>query len=123
MPAAVLSNLTSTTHNWAFQGEPEPGLDGRVIQHDRGKTIGGSSSINGMVFIRGHALDYDGWQQAGCPGWGYADVPPYFKRMENYGGGGDAFRGAGGPLHVHRADPQDPITLALSKRAKRLDTP
>ncbi|MBT4952773.1 MAG: NAD(P)-binding protein, partial [Rhodobacteraceae bacterium] len=95
MPAAVLSNLTSTTHNWAFQGEPEPGLDGRVIQHDRGKTIGGSSSINGMVFIRGHALDYDGWQQAGCPGWGYADVLPYFKRMENYGGGGDAFRGAG----------------------------
>ena len=123
MPAAVLSNLTSTTHNWAFQGEPEPGLDGRVIQHDRGKTIGGSSSINGMVFIRGHALDYDGWQQAGCPGWGYADVLPYFKRMETYGGGGDAFRGAGGPLHVHRADPQDPITLAFIKAGQEAGYP
>ena len=115
MPAAVLSNLNSTKHNWAFQGEPEPELNGRRIQHDRGKTIGGSSSINGMVFIRGHALDFDGWQQAGCEGWGYADVLPYFKRMENYGGGGDAFRGDSGPLHVHRAQPQDPLTLAFLK--------
>ncbi|MEM6656822.1 MAG: choline dehydrogenase [Pseudomonadota bacterium] len=115
MPAAVLSNLTSTKHNWAFQGEPEPELNGRRIQHDRGKTIGGSSSINGMVFIRGHALDYEGWSQAGCKGWGYADVLPYFKRMETYGGGGDAFRGDSGPLHVHRADPQDPLTLAFLK--------
>ena len=123
MPAAVLSNLTSTRHNWAFQGEPEPGLDGRVIQHDRGKTIGGSSSINGMVFIRGHALDYDGWQQAGCPGWGYADVLPYFKRMETYGGGGDEFRGVGGPLHVHRAEPQDPITLAFIKAGQEAGYP
>jgi choline dehydrogenase len=67
MPAAVLSNLTSTKHNWAFQGEPEPGLAGRSLQHDRGKTLGGSSSINGLVFIRGHALDYEGWRQAN--GW------------------------------------------------------
>ena len=66
IPAAVLSNLTSTKHNWAFQGEPEPELNGRQIQHDRGRTIGGSSSINGMVFIRGNALDYEGWRQSGC---------------------------------------------------------
>jgi len=58
MPAAVLSNLNSTKHNWAFQSEPEPGLNGRTLKHDRGKTLGGSSSINGMVFIRGHALDF-----------------------------------------------------------------
>jgi choline dehydrogenase len=115
MPAAVLSNLNSTKHNWAFQGEPEPELNGRRIQHDRGKTIGGSSSINGMVFIRGHALDYEGWRQAGCPGWGYADVLPYFKRMETYGGGGNEYRGDSGPLHVHRAAPQDPLTLAFLK--------
>lgn len=123
MPAAVLSNLTSTKHNWAFKGEPEPELNNRVIQHDRGKTIGGSSSINGLVFIRGHALDYEGWQQAGCPGWGYADVLPYFKRMENYGGGEDAFRGVDGPLHVYRADPQDPITLAFIKAGQEAGYP
>jgi len=118
MPAAVLSNLKSTKHNWAFQGEPEPELNGRQLQHDRGKTLGGSSSINGMVFIRGHALDYEGWRQAGCNGWGYADVLPYFKRMETYGGGGDAFRGDDGPLHVHRARPQDPLSLAFLRAGK-----
>ena len=123
MPAAVLSNLNSTKHNWAFQGEPEPELNGRRIQHDRGKTIGGSSSINGMVFIRGHALDYEGWRQAGCPGWGYADVLPYFKRMETYGGGGNEFRGDNGPLHVHRAAPQDPLTLAFLKAGEEAGYP
>ncbi|OSQ57015.1 choline dehydrogenase [Marivita cryptomonadis] len=123
MPAAVLSNLTSTKHNWAFQGEPEPELNGRRIQHDRGKVIGGSSSINGMVFIRGHALDYEGWRQAGCKGWGYADVLPYFKRMETYGGGADAYRGGTGPLYVHRADPKDPLTLAFLKAGEQAGYP
>ena len=84
IPAACLVNLNSTRHNWAFEGEPEPELNNRRVKHDRGKTLGGSSSINGMVYIRGHALDYDGWQQAGCDGWSYADVLPYFKKMENY---------------------------------------
>ncbi len=123
MPAAVLSNLKSTKHNWAFQGEAEPELNGRRIQHDRGKTIGGSSSINGMVFIRGHALDFEGWQQAGCPGWGYADVLPYFKRMETYGGGRDSYRGDTGPLHVHRAKPRDPLTLAFIKAGEEAGYP
>ena len=84
MPAACLMNLKSTKHNWAFKGEPEPELEGRQLQHDRGKTLGGSSSINGMVFIRGNSLDYEGWRQMGCEGWGYADVLPYFKKMETY---------------------------------------
>ena len=123
MPAAVLSNLNSTKHNWAFQGEPEPELNGRRIQHDRGKTIGGSSSINGMVFIRGHALDYEGWQQAGCPGWGYSDVLPYFKRMETYSGGRDTYRGDKGPLRVYRADPKDPITQAFIKAGEEAGYP
>ena len=115
MPAAVLQNLNSTTHNWAFQGEAEAELNGRIIQHDRGKTLGGSSSINGMCFIRGHALDYEGWRQAGCEGWSYADVLPYFKNMESYSGGGDRFRGGDGPVKVHRSTPDDPLAKAFLK--------
>ena len=113
IPAAILKNLQSTKHNWAYQGEPEPGLGGRTITHDRGKTLGGSSSINGLCFIRGHALDFEGWRQAGCEGWGYADVLPYFKRIENYSGGGDEYRGGDGPLGVHRPAPQNPIYKAF----------
>ena len=113
IPAAVLQNLQSSQHNWAFKGEPEPELADRVIKHDRGKTLGGSSSINGMVFIRGHALDFEGWRQSGCEGWGYADVLPYFKRMENYSGGETEYRGEGGPLNIHRPSPQNPIYRAF----------
>ena len=109
IPAAVLHNLQNTRHNWAYKGEPEPELGGRIITHDRGKTLGGSSSINGMVFIRGHALDFEGWRQAGCKGWGYADVLPYFKRMENYSGGESEYRGEAGPLNVYRPSPKNPI--------------
>ena len=118
MPAAVLLNLKSTKHNWAFKGEPEPELEGRQLQHDRGKTLGGSSSINGMVFIRGNSLDYEGWRQMGCDDWGYADVLPYFKKMESYSGGGDDFRGESGPLKVHRSIPKDELSLAFIKAGK-----
>ena len=118
MPAAVLLNLKSTKHNWAFKGEPEPELAGRQLQHDRGKTLGGSSSINGMVFIRGNSLDYEGWRQMGCEGWGYADVLPYFKKMESYSGGGDDFRGESGPLKVHRSIPKDPLSIAFINAGK-----
>ena len=123
IPAAVLQNLKSKRHNWAFQGEPEPQLGGRVVTHDRGKTLGGSSSINGMVFIRGHALDFDGWRQAGCEGWGYADVLPYFKRMENYAGGECEYRGAGGPLNVHRPKPENPIFNAFLESGREAGYP
>ena len=118
MPAACLMNLKSTKHNWAFKGEPEPELEGRQLQHDRGKTLGGSSSINGMVFIRGNSLDYEGWRQMGCEGWGYSDVLPYFKKMETYSDGGDDFRGKSGPLKVHRSIPKDPLSLAFIKAGK-----
>ena len=113
IPAAMLKNLQSTKYNWAYQGEPEPGLGGRTITHDRGKTLGGSSSINGLCFIRGHALDFEGWRQAGCEGWGYADVLPYFKRLENYSDGGNEYRGSDGPLGVHRPVPRNPIYKAF----------
>jgi len=115
MPAAVLTNLNSTKHNWAYQGEPEPQFAGRSLKHDRGKALGGSSSINGMVFIRGHALDYERWRQSGCEGWSYADVLPYFKRMECYEGGADEYRGDSGPLEVHRPTVNDPLTKAFLK--------
>ena len=113
IPAAMLRNLNSTTHNWAFQGEPEPQLNGRQLKHDRGKTLGGSSSINGMVYIRGHALDYENWRESGCDGWGFADVLPYFRRMESYDGGENNFRGGDGPLKVHRPACKDPISMAF----------
>ena len=123
MPAAVLSNLNSTRHNWAFDGEPEPQLNDRRIRHHRGRTLGGSSSINGMVFIRGHALDFDGWRQAGCDGWGYADVLPYFKRMESYSGGGDSYRGDGGPLRVLRPKAENPLFRAFLKAGEQAGHP
>ena len=113
IPAAILKNLQNTKYNWAYQGEPEPELGGRTITHDRGKTLGGSSSINGLCFIRGHALDFEGWRQSGCGGWGYGDVLPYFKRLENYSGGENEYRGGDGPLAVHRPKPQNPLYKAF----------
>jgi len=126
MPAMCLDNLNSTWYNWKYQGAPEPGLGGRSIKHDRGKTIGGSSSINGMVYIRGHPLDFDGWRQSGCKGWGYADVLPYFKRLESYSGGGDEYRGDSGPLHVERPDTEaltKPLNVAFMKAAEEAGYP
>ena len=123
MPAACLSNLTSTKYNWAFQGEPEPQLGGRVMQHDRGKVLGGSSSINGMVFIRGHALDYDGWAQSGCEGWSYRNVLPYFRKMESYEGGSDDYRASDGPMKVHRPQAENPLAQAFLKAGKQAGHP
>ena len=123
MPAAMLTNLNGTKHNWAYPGEPEPALNGRRFKHDRGKTLGGSSSINGMVFIRGHELDFEGWRQSGCQGWGYADVLPYFKRMESYDGGADAFRGGDGPLQVHRPSVDNPLAEAFLKAGEEAGYP
>ena len=86
--------------NWMYRTEAEPGLAGRAIYWPRGKTLGGSSSINALVYIRGHPADYDDWEARGNPGWGWQDVLPYFKRMEDHAWGADAHHGCGGPLHV-----------------------
>ncbi len=123
IPAAMLTNLKGTRYNWAYQGDPEPGLGGRQLQHDRGKGLGGSSSINGMVFIRGHARDFDGWRQMGCEGWSYADVLPYFKRLENYSRGADEYRGVGGPVEVARPAANHPISAAFLKAAAQAGYP
>jgi choline dehydrogenase len=100
MPAAVGSLLSSDRFNWNYVSDPEPHLDHRCLTHPRGRVLGGSSSINGMVYIRGHARDYDGWAQAGLPGWSYAEVLPYFKRAERHIDGGNAYHGGSGPLAV-----------------------
>ncbi len=104
MPAGVGALISAKgDYNWGFWTQPEPHLDGRKLWWPRGRGWGGSSSINGMVYIRGHARDYDQWRQMGLAGWGYADILPYFKRAETLEGGGDAYHGEVGPLHVSKA--------------------
>jgi choline dehydrogenase len=119
MPGALSYPMNMARYDWGFQTEPEPHLGGRTLVCPRGKVIGGSSSINGMIYVRGHALDYDHWRDTGCDGWGYADVLPYFKRMEDWhdgGHGGDpAWRGQGGPLHVTRGRRDNPLVQAFVK--------
>lgn len=105
MPLAVDRLLTSTRYNWAFTSEPEPGLNGRVVGQPRGRVMGGSSAINGMVYTRANPMDFEDWRdEHGCAGWGYGDVLPYFRRMETAPGGDPRYRGDRGPLRVSRPD-------------------
>jgi choline dehydrogenase len=123
MPAALSYPMNMAMYDWGLQTEPEPHLNGRRLVTPRGKVIGGSSSINGMIYVRGHALDYDHWAETGAQGWAYADVLPYFKRMENWhdgGHGGDpAWRGNNGPLHVTRGPRKNPLTRAFVEAGKQ----
>jgi len=98
MPSALSIPMNMKRFNWFYETEPEPGLGGRRLHCPRGKVIGGSSSINGMVYVRGHARDFDEWETAGAIGWGGRHVLPYFKRSETWIDGGDAWRGGNGPL-------------------------
>ena len=100
MPSGLARLLSNDRFNWAYTAEPEPYLDGRVLSHPRGRVLGGSSSINGMMYVRGHARDYDRWAQSGCRGWTYADVLPYFRRAESSARKADAYHGKDGPLRV-----------------------
>ena len=104
MPLAMLKISRDPRVNWNFTTEPEPHCNNRRIPIQRGKVLGGSSSINAMIYARGHPLDYDAWRQKGLTGWGYADVLPYFKRSENSWRGDDAYHGAGGPLTTSPAN-------------------
>ena len=115
MPAALSYPMNMGIYDWGFASDPEPHLGGRVLATPRGKVIGGSSSINGMVYVRGHARDYDTWEQMGAQGWSYADVLPYFQRMENWHGDtGDAtYRGNDGPLHITRGPRKNPLFNAF----------
>ncbi len=100
IPVGIAKLVDNPAVNWCYKSEPDDGSGGRQIEVPRGKMLGGSSSINGMVFIRGQAQDYDHWAQLGNRGWSYQDVLPVFKKMESYDGGSDAYRGRNGPLRV-----------------------
>ncbi|PYE85615.1 choline dehydrogenase [Pseudoroseicyclus aestuarii] len=115
MPAALSYPMNMARYDWGLKSEPEPHLGGRVLATPRGKVIGGSSSINGMVYVRGHARDFDHWAESGAAGWGYADVLPYFKRMETWHGGepDQGWRGHDGPVHITRGPRTNPLTRAF----------
>ena len=117
MPGALSFPMNMRRYDWGYKSEPEPHLDGRELACPRGKVIGGSSSINGMVYVRGHAGDYDNWAENGAEGWSYSDVLPYFLRMENWhesGQGGDGhWRGTDGPLHITRGKRDIPLHQAF----------
>mgnify|MGYP000362339681 CR=1 FL=1 len=119
MPAALSYPMNMARYDWGYRTEPEPHLNNRRLACPRGKVIGGSSSINGMVYVRGHAMDFDHWADSGAEGWSYADVLPYFKRLENWhdmGHGGDPqWRGNDGPLHVTRGPRSNPLFAAFVK--------
>jgi choline dehydrogenase len=115
MPAALSYPMNMGLYDWGLRTEPEPALGGRSLATPRGKVIGGSSSINGMVYVRGHARDFDVWEEMGARGWSFADVLPYFVRMENAHGGDDGWRGRSGPLHVTRGERTNPLYEAFVK--------
>lgn len=101
MPTALSIPMNGTKYNWKYMTLPEPGLDGRQVHCPRGKVLGGSSSINGLVYMRGHASDFDEWESLGARNWGYANCLPYFQRAESWKGGADEYRGAKGPLSTN----------------------
>jgi choline dehydrogenase len=109
--------------NWMYQTEPEPGLNGRQVFQPRGKVLGGSSSINGLLYVRGQHEDYDRWRQRGNAGWGYDDVLPYFKKAENQQRGADKYHGAGGPLPVSDWRYADPLSEAFVVAAAETGIP
>ena len=123
MPGALSFPMNMKRYDWGYWSEPEPHLGGRRLACPRGKVIGGSSSINGMVYVRGHAKDFDAWEAMGASGWSYADVLPYYKRMETWdpaGHGGDAsWRGRDGPLHVTRGKRDNPLVQAFVQAGRQ----
>ena len=120
MPGALSYPMSMPRYDWGYRTEPEPHMGGRVMAAPRGKVIGGSSSINGMVYVRGHARDYDTWAQMGAKGWSFADVLPYFKRMENWHGpDASDWRGSDGPLHVTRGTRENPLFHAFVEAGRQ----
>lgn len=114
MPAALSYPMNMARYDWGFQTEPEPHLGNRRLVCPRGKVIGGSSSVNGMIYVRGHARDFDTWAQLGASGWSYADVLPYYMRLESWHGPvSSRWRGTDGPLHVSRGPRRNPLYHAF----------
>ena len=119
MPSALSYPMNMRQYDWGFGTEPEPGLGGRRLVTPRGKVLGGSSSINGMVYVRGHARDFDHWEEQGAAGWGFRHVLPYFKRMETAADGDSDFRGKSGPLRVSRAKMANPLYRAFIEAGRQ----
>jgi choline dehydrogenase len=119
MPAALSIPMNSRTYNWGYESEPEPHLNGRRISCPRGKVLGGSSSINGMVYVRGHPLDFERWEEEGAKGWGFSSVLPYFRRAESFAGGADAYRGGEGPLTTARGRKSNPLYGAFIEAGRQ----
>jgi choline dehydrogenase len=123
MPSALSIPMNMPKYNWAYETEPEPHLDGRRLHTPRGKVLGGSSSINGMVYVRGNALDFDHWEEQGATGWAYRHVLPYFRRAETREEGGDEYRGDSGPLHTRYGTLTNPLHHAWLEAAKQAGYP
>ncbi|MDH3441108.1 MAG: choline dehydrogenase, partial [Gammaproteobacteria bacterium] len=124
MPTALSIPMNMERFNWGFESEPEPNLDGRRMDCPRGRVLGGSSSINGMVYVRGHACDFDEWQEAGATGWSYADCLPYFRKSESWTGGADAWRGGDGPIGTCNGNEmKNPLYRAFIEAGKEAGYP
>ncbi len=119
MPAALSIPMNSKTYNWGYESEPEPHLGGRRIACPRGKVLGGSSSINGMVYVRGHPLDFQHWEAEGAKGWGYRNVLPYFRRAETFRGPAEAYRGDAGPLATAQGGQCNPLYDAFIEAGRQ----
>lgn len=118
VPAGIIPVIRSKTLNWHYWTAPDPGCDNRPLYWPRGRTLGGSSAINAMCYVRGNAWDYDHWAALGCTGWAYADVLPLFRRMEHFEPGADAYHGQGGPLNVAQARFVNPLMKAFVAAAQ-----
>lgn len=123
MPAALSIPMNMAKYNWRYESEPEPHLGGRRMHCPRGKVIGGSSSINGLVYVRGNPLDFDRWEEEGASGWSYRDVLPYFRRAETKQEGGDDWRGPSGPLATRYGKLANPLYHAFVEAAKEAGYP
>jgi choline dehydrogenase len=123
MPSALSIPMNMPRYNWGYHSEPEPHLGGRRINCPRGKVLGGSSSINGLVYIRGNAQDFENWEAQGATGWGYRHVLPYFRRAESRAEGPDAYRGGEGPLHTQYGTLRNPLYHAFIQAAAQAGYP
>lgn len=123
MPSALSIPMNMPKYNWFYHTEPEPRLDGRRLHTPRGKVLGGSSSINGLVYIRGNPQDFERWAREGAAGWAYRDVLPYFKRAERREEGGDRYRGASGPLRTSYGSLSNPLHAAWLAAASQAGYP
>jgi len=123
IPVGYFKTLHNPATDWCYKAEPDPGLNGRAIDWPRGKTLGGSSSINGLLYVRGQQQDYDHWAQLGNRGWGWDDVLPLFKRSERHEDGDSAFHGGGGGLSVSRMRARSRIADAFIEAAVEMGVP